>query len=252
MSNQRKYPLSQVKILTMRSGGVCAFSNCHKELVVSATPTDEVKQISTIAHIVGHSDDGPRGNPGFPRDQLDTYENWILLCPTCHLVVDSQSNTYTVAKLKTIKLEHENWVRSSLAAEMRKVGFFELEIIIKDISSPPDMPAEDFTVTAPREKMVRNQLSNQIGQLILMGMIRTREVSNYLQKMSTFDHDFSERLKSGFITAYRRFRNEGLVDDALFEAMHEFASGGSKDIKWQAAGLAVLVYLFERCEVFEK
>ena len=236
----------------MRSGGVCAFSSCRRELVIAATAADDITQISEIAHIVGHSDDGPRGDPNFPRDQLDIYENWILLCPTCHAVVDAQSNTYTVAKLKDIKVEHENWVRSSLATEMRNVGFSELESIIKAISSVPEMPTEDFTVTAPREKMVRNQLSNQVGNLIVMGMTRSREVSDYLKKSSTRDADFPERLKSGFIAAYRRFRSEGLVDDALFEAMHKFASGGSVTIQKQAAGLAVLVYLFESCEVFEK
>ncbi|MEO5367435.1 MAG: HNH endonuclease [Magnetococcus sp. WYHC-3] len=220
--------------------------------MIDATATDDVKQIGVIAHIVGHSDDGPRGDPGFPRDQLDAYENWILLCPTCHALVDAQPNTYTVDRLGTIKAEHENWVRSSLASEMRNVGFPELEVVIKAISSTPDMPTEDFTVTPPREKMVRNQLSNQVGNLIVMGMTRGREVSDYLQKSSTLDVDFPERLKSGFISAYRRFRGEGLSNDALFDAMHEFASGGSGQVKWQAAGLAVLVYLFESCEVFEK
>lgn len=103
MINQRKYPIPQVKILTMRSGGLCALPPCRRELVVDPTATDDVKQIGVIAHIVGHSDDGPRGDPSFPRDQLDSYENWILLCPTCHALVDAQPNTYTVDSLKTVK-----------------------------------------------------------------------------------------------------------------------------------------------------
>ncbi|MBF0177993.1 MAG: HNH endonuclease [Magnetococcales bacterium] len=243
---------AEIKKLYGRSGNRCAFAGCRRELVLEATEADPTKQIGERAHIVGHSDDGPRGDSGFPRDQLDTYENSILLCPACHAQVDAHSNTYTVDSLRTIKADHERWVKSTLAAAMPSVGFPELEVVAKAIASPPSTPTDDFTITAPREKMARNRLTNDVGQLITMGMVRSQEVSAYLQNMSTFDPDLPERLKSGFLTAYQGFRAQNLDDDALFEAMREFAGGGSGDFKRQAAGLAVLVYLFESCEVFEK
>ena len=249
---RKELPATEIKKLYGRSGNRCAFDSCRRELVLEATEADATKQIGERAHIVAHSDDGPRGDASFPTDQLDTYENSILLCPACHAQVDAQPNTYTVEKLRAIKANHERWVKSTLVSAMPSVGFPELEVVAKAIASPPDMPTEDFTVTAPTEKMAKNHLTSDVGQLITMGMVRSQEVSGYLQNMSTFDPDFPERLKSGFLSKYHGFREQGLEDDALFEAMREFAGGGSHDFKRQAAGLAVLVYLFESCEVFEK
>ncbi len=79
MATPRTYPPKDVKIPYGRAAGRCAVSNCRKELILDGTEHDDTKQIGIIAHIVGHSDDGPRGDPGYPREKLDTYENWILL-----------------------------------------------------------------------------------------------------------------------------------------------------------------------------
>jgi len=74
---------------------------------LEASTEEERKQIGKIGHIVGHSDKGPRGDPNYPRDKLETYENWILLCPTCHDTVDALDSRYTVADLRRLKAEHE-------------------------------------------------------------------------------------------------------------------------------------------------
>jgi 5-methylcytosine-specific restriction endonuclease McrA len=251
-TKRKAIPQSVKLMLYGRANGRCAFPNCKRDVIVDATKADPTKQIGKIAHIVAHSDTGPRADPGYPKKKRYTYENLILFCSSCHDIVDAQPNTYTVEKLKAIKSEHENWIRSSLATEMPNVGFPELEIVAKAIASPPDKPTEDLSITAPQEKMYRNNLSNQISHLVHIGMTRSREVSDYIQHLSMIDVDFPERLKAGFVTAYKKFQGEKLVNDALFEAMHDFASGGSNNFKRQAAGLAVLVYLFESCEVFER
>jgi hypothetical protein len=66
------------------------------------------------------------------------------------------------------------------------------------------------------------------------------------------DPDFPERLKEGFLAEYERLRAADFTGDELFISMREFSSGGSSEFVRQAAGLAVLSYLFESCEVFEK
>ena len=60
------------------------------------------------------------------------------------------------------------------------------------------------------------------------------------------------RLTSGFITEYQQQTQAGLQGDALFAAMFRFSVQGRTDFQHQSAGLAVLSYLFERCEVFEQ
>lgn len=248
----RQYPPQDVKILYGRAAGRCSFPDCRVDVTLPETLVDRDKQIGKIAHIVGHSDNGPRGDPTYPKEKLDTYDNWILLCPTCHDKVDVQSNTYTIDDLRKIKSEHELWVRTCLIFEMPQIGFAELEVVAKGISGSPTLVSEDFSLIPPKEKMDKNGLTDKVHFLLTVGMSKCSEVSSYVQYMSRIDPDFPERLKTGFVTEYERLRANGLLGDALFESLRDFSAGGSSEFKRQAAGLAVLVYLFELCEIFEK
>jgi len=82
---------------------------------MDATETQDESLIGEECHIIARSPDGPRGNPDFPEEKLDKYENLILLCRIHHKIIDDQSNTYTVEYLKQIKTGHEKWVRESLS-----------------------------------------------------------------------------------------------------------------------------------------
>ncbi len=248
----RQYPPQDVKILYGKAAGRCSFPDCRVDVTLPETASDGIKQIGKIAHIVGHSDKGPRGDAAYPKEKLDTYENWILLCPTCHDKVDIQSSTCTVADLRKIKSEHEVWVSNSLVCEIPKIGFAELEVVAKGISSSPLPVSEDYSSIPPKEKMDKNGLTDRVHFLLTMGMSKSSEVSSYVQHISRFDPDFPERLKAGFVTEYENLRSDGLHGDALFESLRDFSAGGDNDFKRQAAGLAILVYLFELCEIFEK
>lgn len=56
---------------------------------------------------------GPRAG-SLPPDEIDRYENLILLCRNHHRVVDEQEAAYTIARLRDIKRAHEMEVRSRL------------------------------------------------------------------------------------------------------------------------------------------
>ncbi|MHC9539257.1 MAG: HNH endonuclease [Vulcanimicrobiota bacterium] len=252
MPEPRKYPLPDIKLLYGLAGARCAFPNCRTELIIESSAVSGKKQIGEIAHIVGHSENGPRSDHEYPREKLDTYENWILLCPTCHTKIDAMEHTYSVAELGKLKEDHEQWVRASLSREITGVTFAELEVISLAIMTSASIPSEDFSVIPPAEKMIHNNLTSQVSMLLTMGISKSKEVHNYLQHTAIVDSQFPERLKAGFVNEYKRLRNEGIFGDALFESLRFFSTGGSADFTRQAAGLAVLAYLFECCEVFEK
>ena len=85
-----------------------------------------------------------------------------------------------------------------------------------------------------------------------MGMGVVREVHSFVEQEAVLDLDFPERLKSGFLEEYFRLRKNGHKGDVLFDLMCHFAQHGMKEQSKRSAGLAVLIYLFERCEVFKK
>jgi len=102
------------KMLWGRSGNRCAMPDCRKELVMDATETDDESLIGEECHIVAESANGPRGDPNFGEEKLNTYANLVLLCRVHHKIIDDQPNTYSVKYLKEIKASHERWVRESL------------------------------------------------------------------------------------------------------------------------------------------
>jgi hypothetical protein len=81
---------------------------------MDATSADKDSIIGDECHIVARSPGGPRADPAMSREDLDSYPNLILLCKVHHKLVDDQPNTYTVRKLRSLKHEHEHWVREKL------------------------------------------------------------------------------------------------------------------------------------------
>jgi len=253
MSDARKYPASDVKLLWGLAAARCGFPQCRQECVEQATELDRAVVLGKIAHIVPHSKErGPRADLSFATELLDRYENWILLCARHHDIVDGQPNTYTVVELRHWKNEHESWVRQRLSAEIPSITFAELEIVTKGLLAAPLAPDYSFTLITPREKLNRNGLTDRVNLLVTIGFSKVREVADFVNFAGQLYPDFGDQLKAGFVTRYNELRGQGIEGDALFEALHQFASGASYDFRRQAAGLAVLMYLFEICEVFER
>ncbi len=155
------------------------------------------------------------------------------------------------SQLKNLIKERQE--REALVRQMPDITFDELEIVTKSIICiPPAPPETNFALTNPREKMSKNKFTDKVLFPLTMGMGKVWEVNRFVETFATLNPDFPERLRAGFIREYERLRAEGVEGDALFEALYNFSSGHSTDIRKVAAGLAVLSYLFWKCEVFER
>jgi len=63
--------------------------------------------IGEICHIKGEKPTSARYDPNQSPIERHAYENLILMCPTHHTVIDDDEVSYTVERLRQIKLEHE-------------------------------------------------------------------------------------------------------------------------------------------------
>lgn len=248
----RSYAARDLKLLWGLAAARCSFPECRTEMVAESSGADPAAVLGEVAHIVAASDEGPRADPDLPAGDRHNYENLILLCPNHHTLVDKQENTHTVDDLRRWKSQHELWVREQLALEMPSVSFAELEILTQGILNAPEVAPEEFVTLAPPEKMAKNGLTERIRFELTMGLSKVREVSRFFTSVSVADAAFPEKLKAGFVNEYRRLKMEDIEGDALFEALRDFASLGSREFRDQAAGLAVLAFLFESCKVFER
>ena len=250
--SRRSYRRADIALLWAKSGGICCFPGCNVMLVSEANNQDLSAIIGHIAHIEAKSDTGPRANPSLSEQQRDAYPNLILLCPTHHQIADAHQSIHTVDVMRGWKEERETRFREFLAQEMGNVTFAELDTITQALVKSQETESTSFVVVPPRDKMARNRLTEETANLLNIGLVQSRQVQHFVQTMSGLDRTFIDRLKSGFVSEYQRQRQDGLDGDSLFEAMMIFSAQGRSDIQHQCAGLAVLVYLFERCEVFEQ
>ena len=254
MSTQgsRNYTRADRALLWAHSGGLCGFPECRVICVLQANDNDPSAVIGQIAHIAANSDSGPRANPNLSQQERNSYENLILLCPTHHVLVDAQASTHTVEMLRTWKTDQEARYNDFLTQAMPDITFAELEQITNVLVNGEQLPLFPFTVIPPQDKIVRNGLTERSSRLFNMGLLQIQQVQNYVETTSSIDRTFVGRLTSGFIGQYEQQRQAGLQGDALFAAMFRFSVQGRTEFQYQSAGLAVLVYLFERCEVFEQ
>ncbi len=244
-------PDKDKKELCLKSGNLCALPNCPVPLVVDFPGEKSNSVIAQIAHIRGENLGASRYDPNYPENKRNLYANLILVCPTCHKLIDDQEHIYTVEYLLETKVKHEKLVISRYKDDIPNVTFAELADVMNYISSAVQPKQHSLIVIPPKEKIDKNNLSSEIEGLILMGLTKASLIKEYIN--SSLDIEFATKLVNGFVHEYKRLKHvEDLEGDDLFLSLLDFASQGKTTITGKAAGLTVLSYLFEKCEVFEK
>lgn len=250
IENTRHIPARDNDLLWRLSAFRCAYRNCKKELYKRANGNDRIANIGERAHIFSHSKNGPRPNPdGFTED-INKYENLILLCRNHHREVDQQPNSYSVTILKNWKTDHERWVADRLARE--EFNTADLESISTWLTDNDLLPPDDFRLTPPAEKIRKNGFSAGIQKHINIGLQRMHEVEVYMTHRSLLDESFPARLLSPLLTQYEIFGSDSQSANHLFHDLVQFACGNSRDHSKWLSGIVLIVYFFERCDIFEK
>lgn len=236
------------KRLWALSGNMCSNPECRRPLSEDQTDSDPPVILGEIAHIAGRKETSPRYDPTMSDEDRNGYNNLILLCKICHAKIDKQPNAYPVKILQQMKRDHLEQFDRRMKRETQSMTFVELEAIMKHIMSGQAVDNTPLDVVAPADKIRKNNLSAEVGGLIKMGMSRSKEVERYLDMHP--DVQFGANLSAGFVDEYNRQKKQGFSGDALFTGLWDYVAGA--DVRRRAAGLVVLAYLFEVCEVFEK
>lgn len=249
----RSYTDKDLKIL-WGAHAICAHPTCNAKLILPATATDKEAVIGKICHIVAHSNVGPRGDPSFPASKREDPENLILLCGTHHDMIDVQPNSFTIADLKGWKHDHEEWVEATLSDAVIALTFDELDQVAASLMSQP--PGNELPIeppTPPQRKMRHNELTPHVAQWYRVGQLRFADIESYIAEAHAWNDQFSERLIAGFQEHYDVLWNRGMRGDDLYIGLAEWASGGAlASFPREAAGVAILSYLFHTCDVFER
>lgn len=250
---KRIYSPKTLKMLFALSGNQCAAPGCSEAIIAAKTPHSEAMVVGQIAHIYAISVDGPRGKSGLTEKELNQASNLILLCPTHHVKVDGQYETYPATMLIGWKVSHEKKYGEAMSGSISGVGFAELEIAAKSLLSPSGTTAiQSLAIIPPQEKIDRNELGPTTSMLLSMGAAKSAEVEAMLIQAAQLDPQFPERLSAGFVARYSAAKARGLTGDDIFNELYEDVGGGGIDKGLGAAGLCIIAHLFIICDIFEK
>ena len=236
--------------------------SCRRVLSSEPDGDDDI-MLGEAAHIAGERGGGKRGrpsarfDPAMPAEERNSPANLLYVCRHCHVMIDAHprgEREFPTARLLQIKAEHEEAVAATMDEALATVTFVELAEATRWVTEvPPPPPGQDFSRVAIEDKIERNGLSPSSQNLIVAHFAVAPQVRSFIQKLSQDDPGFPERLKSGFLQHYHGLRAQGMSSgEDLFNSMCMFARRGFGDPKIQCAAQAVLVYLFETCEVFER
>ncbi|HEY4800301.1 MAG TPA: ABC-three component system protein [Bacteroidia bacterium] len=229
------------------AGGHCC--KCKTNLVKSIKDNKDKSAQGEVAHIEGENNGAKRYNSKQTDTERNSFANLMLMCPNDHTEIDNDEVTYTVPILIKMKSDHEGWVASQLKVASFNISFSELEVTLKYLTgNSMESESTTYKVIPPTEKISKNKLSSTVSEYITMGMIRTELIHDYLNRNP--DMNFSNRLRNGFVEKYNELRKSKNGDELFWELL-DFAGGGSTLFSHQAAGLTVLVYFFQICDIFE-
>jgi len=98
----------------------CAFEDCRRELTEDTDDATDHFTLGDEAHIISERVLGPRHEKDFPIEQIDKYDNLILLCKIHHKKIDSDVKSFPADKVRAVKKNHEQWVTSNLTIDVAK------------------------------------------------------------------------------------------------------------------------------------
>lgn len=110
MSNRGLRKKDQL-LLTARAAGRCQFRGCNV-LLTEDQLTRSTDNFGAFAHIVAHSEDGPRGDEDRSPQLSSEIDNFLLLCLDHHKLIDGDNwRDYPESLLLEMKAEHEERIR---------------------------------------------------------------------------------------------------------------------------------------------
>lgn len=105
MANRKPIPTETKLRLFSEAAGHCQRPDCLQPLFPAEMGGD--KHIAEMAHVIPHGENGPRHEERpLGEFEADSFDNLILLCPTCHTIVDKDPDRYSRGTLLDWKSNH--------------------------------------------------------------------------------------------------------------------------------------------------
>jgi len=208
------FAAKDTKLLWGRAAGICGNPECRTK-VTEFGENGESFLTGEMAHIIAQSTEGPRGGA---EAGSDSYENLILLCPTCHRRIDkSPEGTFTGDMLHGWKAEHEAWVDSWSEAK----SYDTLGELAAEVSNLLQENHAHFLEYGPESELAKNNPGSTAQAIWAARKLDVILPNN--QKIVRILEDNSNLLSGNIRTASVRFRMHARgFEDNQFERVENY------------------------------
>jgi hypothetical protein len=182
------------------------------------------------------------------------------------LVLDLQARRVAHPELRIETFGYEEMLREVLAldqgalvdllgpfpsqTDFLSLRFEDLRPILTHIATVA-VPADIAVRPVPTAKLEYNRLGDDARQLLLAGMRKAALVRSYLDRQP--DKDLAARVSGAFHRMYEDYKQTSSDPDTIFHRLQVAVQGPfTQQSKQIVAALAVLAYLFEECDIFER
>lgn len=158
-----------------------------------------------------------------------------------------------LSKFRQLSLQDlESWFGPSLTMEANvNLGFSDLAAVLRHISVM-SIPTTSEVKDVSRGKIEANLLSQAVADFLKIGMQKSPLVAQFFSNWK--NPTYGEQIAQAFKVEYVRLRDgiPQLYPDEIFGRLQDWAGGTTNSTPThKAAVLAVMAYLFDKCEIFE-
>lgn len=141
-TKRAKIPVAVQILMWAQSAGRCQLRGCGDHLFQDYL-TLKFTNFGELAHIIGASENGPRGTEESKKYETDP-TNIMLLCTKHHKLIDTEPHvsTYSIELLREMKAEHEDRVRRLLDTKRNQTSVVVFTCPIK--SQPVNIEDESI------------------------------------------------------------------------------------------------------------
>ena len=170
-----------------------------------------------------------------------------------HIKIGHCGYVEMLEKFRLLSLQDlESWFGPSLTMEANvNIGFSDLLAVLTHISITP-VPTTSEVKDVSRGKIEANLLSKAVADFLKIGMQKSPLVAQFFNnwKNPTYGEQIAQAFKNEYVEL--RDGNPQLHPDEIFGRLEAWAGGAANTSPaHKAAVLAVMAYLFDKCEIFE-
>lgn len=177
---------SVLRLLYAHSGNRCAFPDCDVPIF-----EDNGQLTGECCHIEAFSKNGPRYNENMSDEDINGYDNLILMCSRHHKIIDGDPISFSVDRLKEIKTNHEK----NYSASTIKLTHFMMEQLQ---NSSKMFWGKIYSIHAEDTSDLHRDFDITLSATDLMEIVERNfdEIENFIEHFELSDNYLMADLKS--------------------------------------------------------